>query len=333
MQSSDTSRALSQVKLLIEALNEFIESLQNTPPTIAVTREKDEAIEESTNLCLTLSKLENSGIFEIDAAAIRIPQLRPLFIELWRYERCRKSVADVMIILQESLTRRNSEPITLTTAIISKNIPTTLPEEEHENHLIANVEVKETPKSHRFRKIISAVKGLRRNQQQVIKNESTISETAEPSIVEKADTKQGVNDDRPDSFRKELTYTVWKIRGVSSFLNGILADWVSTELREPEPKWEAWKIEVFKLAGWRSDIVVQSEPQQRVSTQPEIIVQGNQGESTTGVPEGEDNSNGFVSGKSKETSAGVSSYKSEIAPAKCGRCLGYFNVEPRCLCH
>ena len=225
MQSSDTSRALSQVKLLIEALNKFIESLQNTPPTIVVTREKNEAIEESRNLCLTLSKLENSGIFEIDAAAIRIPQLRPLFIELRRYERCRKSVADFMIILQESLTRRNSEPATLTTAIISKNIPTTLPEEEHENHLIANVEAKETPKSHRFRKIISAVKGLRRNQQQVIKDKSTISETAEPSIVEKADTKQGI-DGRPDSFRKELTYTVWKIRGVSSFLNGILADWV-----------------------------------------------------------------------------------------------------------
>ncbi|KAF3393126.1 hypothetical protein DPV78_009840 [Talaromyces pinophilus] len=225
MQSSDTSRALSQVKLLIEALNEFIKSLQSTPPTTVVTREKDEAIEESTNLCLTLSKLENSGIFEVDAAAIRIPQLRPLFIELWRYERCRKSVAEVMIILQESLTRRNSEPATLTTAIISKNIPTTLPEEEHEKHVIANVEAKEKPKSHRFRKIISVVKGMRRNQQQVIKDKSTISETAEPSIVEKADTKQGL-DDRPDSFRKELTYTVWKIRGVSSFLNGILADWV-----------------------------------------------------------------------------------------------------------
>lgn len=222
MQSSDTSRALSQLKLLIEELNRLIEFLRNAPQANFSTKEKDEAIEESTNLCLTLSTLENSGIFEIDAAAIRIPQLRPFFIELERYERCRKSVADVMTILQESL-MRNSEP-TLTTAT-SKSIPMILPE-KHEKHVIANVEAKETepPKSHRLRKIISVVKGLRRNQQQVIKDKSTISETTELSIiVEKAD-KQGV-DDRPDSSQKELTYTVWKIRGVSSFLNGILADW------------------------------------------------------------------------------------------------------------
>jgi hypothetical protein len=222
MQSSDTSRALSQVKLLIEELNRFIEILRNAPPANNVsTREQEDAIDEATNLCLTLSTLENSGIFEICAAAIQISQLRALFIELRRYEICRKSIVDVISVFQENLAK-HLKTKALTTNM-SENLAT-IPPENHEKNLITSVEAKEAPKPHRFKKMIATVKKLGRNQQQVIKDKTRNSKNTIPNIVKEVDNRKIV--DQPVSSQKELAYTVWKIRGVSSFVNGILADWV-----------------------------------------------------------------------------------------------------------
>jgi hypothetical protein len=222
MHSSDTTRALSQVRLLIEELDRFIEILRNAPPANAL-KKPEEAIEEAKILCSTLSTLENT-IFKISSAAIRISQLRPLFIELLRYERCRKAIHSFIDTFQENITRgasRNLDP-TLTTNILER-LPTTLPE-KHRLHPVTKVKEKKSPKSLRIQNIISVVKNLGRNQQEVTKDETTSVKDTKPNFVEEADKRQAV--DQSGLSQKELAYTLWKIRGVSTFLNGILADWV-----------------------------------------------------------------------------------------------------------